>query len=115
MGRVGRRGSVLPRLRSTAAARRRVVRRDAPADALEQAEAAARECDVLLVAGTSAEVYPAAALPMYARQSGAAVVEINTAPTEMSAFADYVLRGPSGVTLPALLSSLGEPGGSGAM
>jgi len=86
-----------------------------PAEALEQAEAAARECDVLLVAGTSAEVYPAAALPMYARQSGAAVVEINTAPTEMSALADYMLRGPSGVVLPALLASLGAPGGSGAM
>ena len=86
-----------------------------PADALEQAEAAARECDLLLVAGTSAEVYPAAALPTYARQSGATVVEINTAPTELSVLADYVIRGPSGVVLPALLASLAAPGGSGAM
>jgi NAD-dependent deacetylase len=76
-----------------------------PADALATAEHAARECDVLLVAGTSAEVYPAAALPEYARRSGATIVEINTTPTALSATADYVLRGPSGIVLPALVAA----------
>jgi len=84
-----------------------------PADALAQAEAAARECDMLLVIGTSAEVYPAAALPASARASGATVVEINPHATPLSARVDYALRGPSGAVLPALLASL-EAGGSGA-
>ena len=77
-----------------------------PPDALEQAEAAARECDVLLVAGTSAEVYPAAALPGYAQESGAIVVEVNPNATPLSSTADHVLRGTAGVVLPALVATL---------
>jgi len=85
-----------------------------PAEALARAEETARECDLLLVVGTSAEVYPAAALPIHAREGGALIVEINSAETVLSAGADYVVRGPAGVVLPALLSSLGALGGSGA-
>ena len=77
-----------------------------PEDALAAAEEAARRCDVLLVVGTSAEVYPAAALPDSARASGAIVVEVNPNATALSAAADHVLRGAAGVVLPALLSSL---------
>ena len=40
-----------------------------PAGALERAEAAARDCDLLIVAGTSGEVYPAAAIPESRNQS----------------------------------------------
>ena len=75
-------------------------------DALAAADKAARRCDVLLVVGTSAEVYPAAALPDSARASGAVVVEVNPNATALSAAADHVLRGAAGVVLPALLSSL---------
>ena len=52
-----------------------------PEDALAQAERAARDCDVLLVVGTAAEVYPAAMLPTYARHHGAAIVEVNPTST----------------------------------
>ena len=76
-----------------------------PADALDAAEGAARECDVMIVAGTSAEVYPAAALPRHARASGALVIEVNPTPTGLSDAASYVLRGPSGVVLPALVAA----------
>ncbi len=76
-----------------------------PADALAAAEDAAARCDVLLVAGTSAEVYPAAALPERARRAGARVVEINPAATPMSALAHDTLRGPSGTVLPALVAA----------
>ena len=75
-----------------------------PADALQAAEDAARRCQILLVVGTSAEVYPAAALPGYAKASGAAIVEINPHPTPLSGVADYVLRAPAGVALPALVA-----------
>ncbi len=78
-----------------------------PEDALAAAEEAALRCDVLLVVGTSAEVYPAAALPDSARASGAIVVEVNPNATAFSVAADHVLRGAAGVILPALVSALG--------
>ena len=81
-----------------------------PADALAAAEDAARRCDLLLVVGTSAEVYPAAGLPMLAREGGATVVEINPNPTALSPHVDYALRGPSGTLLPALVGTLSEAG-----
>ena len=77
-----------------------------PAQALATADDAARHCNVLLVVGTSAEVYPAAALPALAQRCGASVVEINPNATPLSATADYVLRGAAGLVLPALLAAL---------
>ena len=76
-----------------------------PDAALREAEDAARRCDVLLVIGTSGEVYPAAALPGYAKQRGARVVEINPGETPLSSLADDRIRAPSGVALPALLAA----------
>ena len=76
-----------------------------PPEPLAHAEEAARHCDVLLVVGTSAEVYPAAALPEHARRGGARVIEINPNETPLTAEADYTLRGPAGSVLPALLAA----------
>jgi NAD-dependent protein deacetylase/lipoamidase len=73
-----------------------------PQDALAAAEDAARQCDLLLVVGTSAEVYPAAALPRQAQAAGACVVEINPQDTPLTAYADFSLRGRAGELLPAL-------------
>ncbi len=77
-----------------------------PELALAAAEDAVRRCRVLLVVGTSTEVYPAAGLPELARRSGALVVEVNPNPTTLSATANYVLRGAAGSVLPALLAEL---------
>jgi NAD-dependent deacetylase len=74
-----------------------------PPDALAAAETMARRCDLMLVIGTSAKVYPAAALPSIAKASGAVVVEINPNATALSPTADYLLRGPAGSVLPALV------------
>jgi NAD-dependent deacetylase len=74
-----------------------------PADALVAAETTARRCDLMLVVGTSAEVYPAAALPSIAKAAGALLIEINPNATELSATADYTLRGPAGSVLPTLV------------
>ena len=82
-----------------------------PADALARAEEEARRADLMIVAGTSAEVYPAAALPRYAKGAGAVLVEVNPHETPLSRFADHVLRAPSGVALPGLVSSAWPVGG----
>jgi NAD-dependent deacetylase len=76
-----------------------------PEDALARAEDAARRAEVMLVVGTSAEVWPAAALPRYAKAAGARVVEVNPEATPLSDVADDVLRAPSGIALPALVAA----------
>lgn len=76
-----------------------------PADALARAEEAARRCEVMLVVGTAAEVYPAAALPQYAKAAGARVVEVNPDATAISRLCDDTLRAPSGAALPALVAA----------
>ena len=68
------------------------------------AEKATRRCDVLLVVGTSAVVYPAAALATVARSSGAKLIEVNTEKTSISDIADCSLTGPAGEILPLILS-----------
>jgi NAD-dependent protein deacetylase/lipoamidase len=73
-----------------------------PAGAFERGAAAAQSCELCFVAGTSAVVYPAAALPEIARAAGAYVVEINPERTPLSDFCDEVLTGKAGEILPLL-------------
>lgn len=67
------------------------------------AEKAVRAAELLLVAGTSAVVYPAASLVPLAKSSGAQVVEINLDETPISDAVDFSLRGASGQILTELL------------
>ena len=72
-------------------------------DAVEKSS----EAELFFSIGTSAIVYPAAALPLTAQRSGAYLVEINVEKTELSRTADEVLLGPSGEILPKLLEKAG--------
>lgn len=74
-----------------------------PVDALAAAEAAVRRAALVVVAGTSGLVYPAAALPDIGRASGAWVVEVNPERTALSDRVDERLEGPSGRILPVLV------------
>jgi len=76
-----------------------------PAGALERADDAARHCDLMIVAGTSAEVYPAAELPRTAMAAGAVVVEVNPSETPLTRLAAYAIAARSGVALPALVAA----------
>jgi NAD-dependent deacetylase len=78
-----------------------------PAEALKRAWRHSMTAEVFLSIGTSGQVYPAAQLVELARGSGAVIVEVNTAPTPLSASADQVLRGPAGVLLPLLAERFG--------
>lgn len=77
-----------------------------PAQAWTRAAEAASSADVFLVIGTSALVWPAASLPLQARQKGARLVEINPVPTPLSEFADLVLTGKAGEILGGLRSRM---------
>jgi NAD-dependent deacetylase len=75
-------------------------------DTLERALTAAAECDVMLVAGTSAVVQPAASLPVIAANSGAVVMEFNIGPTPLTGLARHGFMGKASETLPSLLGAL---------
>jgi NAD-dependent deacetylase len=79
-----------------------------PPGALEAASEAACGADLFLSVGTSSLVYPAAALPHEALESGATLVEINPEETPLTPHADYALRGPAGDVLPRLIRELSE-------
>ncbi|MEZ4702852.1 MAG: NAD-dependent deacylase [Rhodothermales bacterium] len=82
-----------------------------PADATEQAFAAARRADVVLSIGTSGVVFPAAQIPLTGRDHGAYAVEINIEPSAIAGYMDETLIGPAGTVLPELLSALREQAG----
>lgn len=48
-----------------------------PGGAYQSSFEAARQCDVMLVIGTTGEVYPAALIPQEAKEHGAFIIEIN--------------------------------------
>jgi len=77
-----------------------------PPDAMDRASEATTTCDVFLSVGTSTVVYPAARLPMLAKEAGAYVVEVNPDRTPISGNVDEYLAGPAGEVLPAILSAL---------
>jgi len=77
-----------------------------PVAVWEAAERAAREARVLLVIGTSAQVYPAAGLIPLAKRGGAKIVEVNIQRTTASAMADEFHQGPASEIVPGLLASL---------
>lgn len=77
-----------------------------PEAAYREAEEECTQADVLLVAGSSLQVTPAAWLPEVAKGHGAAVVIVNDEPTAMDRVADVILRGRVGKILPDLVSAV---------
>lgn len=77
-----------------------------PQLAWRKAERCATECDLMIAIGTSGHVFPAAALPGLARQSGAKVVEINPIRTQLSNQADLSLRCAAGEALCGLVAAI---------
>jgi NAD-dependent deacetylase len=63
-----------------------------PPAAMARAKALAQEADLFLVLGSSLVVFPAAALPVLAKKSGARLVIVNRQPTELDELADLVVH-----------------------
>lgn len=77
-----------------------------PAATLTAARREARRCDLMLVTGSSLEVYPAAQLPGLAQQTGAKLVFINLSATELDAMAEVVIHADVADILPQLADAL---------
>jgi NAD-dependent deacetylase len=82
-----------------------------PEGVFESASIAASKCELFLTIGTSAVVYPAAGLPLTARNHGAYVVEINTDRTEISHDVNETLLGKAGEIVPQIVSIVEESKG----
>ena len=74
-----------------------------PSDIWKRSRDAVESCDVFLVVGTSAVVYPAASLIPVAASAGAKIIEINVEATAVSRLVNVALTGPAGEILPKLL------------
>jgi len=75
-----------------------------PQDVWQDAIVQASSCDVMIVVGTSLAVSPANLLPVYAKQNGATVIEVNPEETPMSASMDLSIRSSAAKALPDLIS-----------
>lgn len=72
----------------------------------EEAFHRARNCDLMIVIGSSLVVQPAAAIPLEARESGAKLVIINRDPTYHDSYADVVIHGSAGEVMSKILNRL---------
>jgi NAD-dependent deacetylase len=74
-----------------------------PEEAYKRALLESRTCDLMLAVGTSLQVYPAAYLPVVAKQRGARLAIINMEPTPLDDVADAVIQAKAGEALPAIV------------
>jgi NAD-dependent deacetylase len=73
---------------------------------LSQAFAQAEKCDFFLAVGSSLVVYPAADIPLRAKQKGATLAIINKERTPLDDVADYVIHEEAGKALPQIVQRL---------
>jgi len=83
-----------------------------PPDVAERSIEEVEKCDLMLICGTSAVVYPFASLPVMLKQrrgsAKAAIVEINAEPTPLTreGISDYLIQGKTGQILPQLVDEV---------
>jgi NAD-dependent deacetylase len=71
------------------------------------AYAAATQCDLMVVIGSSLVVYPAAGIPEVAARSGADLVIVNREPTPLDALAAVLVHGAAGESMGRMLEAAG--------
>jgi NAD-dependent deacetylase len=74
-----------------------------PKQALEESVRWSRTSDLFIVIGSSLVVYPAALMPIYAKESGATLVIINNTSTNLDSEADIIANGSAGEVMEKIL------------
>ena len=77
-----------------------------PEKETREAEKRSAGCDLFLVAGSSLVVYPAAQMPVIAKDNGAKLVIINLTPTPHDQYADIVIHEKIGETLSQIVEQV---------
>lgn len=78
-----------------------------PLRVFNAATAEVQQCDLILIAGSSLEVQPAADLPFRAVHNGARAIVVNYQATELDVLADVVIHEDVTEVLPRLVDALG--------
>lgn len=80
-----------------------------PVEAYQKGVNEVETCDLMLIVGTSAVVYPAANLPFVAKKNDAKIVDINLEKTNVSRLlSDYTITAKAGEILPAIVEKVKE-------
>jgi len=96
-----------------------------PSDVMEESEKEASRCDLMLICGTSAVVYPFANLPRMARlhsgrvvtgldvmghETNVKIIEVNADPTPLTheGISDYLIQGRTGEILPRIVEEVNK-------
>lgn len=77
-----------------------------PRDVLAQCADHSARADLVIVAGTSATVYPAAGFALEVKERGGRLIEVNLYESEITPLCDASLRGGSAVVLPRLVREI---------
>ncbi|MCC7117240.1 MAG: NAD-dependent deacylase [Anaerolineales bacterium] len=77
-----------------------------PQAAWMKAQTAARQCDLMIVIGSSLEVLPVAGLPMQALERGAHLAIVNHTPTYLNVRADVVFDQDVSLVIPAIVEKV---------
>jgi NAD-dependent deacetylase len=79
-----------------------------PIDVLNMCAEHSARADLVIVAGTSATVYPAAGFALEVKQRGGILIEVNLYDSEITRICDVSLRGGSADVIPRLVIAVGE-------
>jgi NAD-dependent deacetylase len=77
-----------------------------PPDVLRGCYEAVERADCMIVAGTSATVFPAAEFPFEVLRRGGSVIEVNPCESDLTPVATVSLRGPGGAVLSRLVAEV---------
>ncbi len=77
-----------------------------PYKQVQLAKDAIKKCDLMIVIGSSLEVYPASDLPILAHRNNAKIIIINLQSTHLDQIADIIIRDDVAITLPAIMKQL---------
>jgi NAD-dependent deacetylase len=77
-----------------------------PEETLANATNRSRTCDLIIVIGSSLVVYPAAYMPLYAKDAGAKLVIINNDPTPYDSIADVIINDSAGEVMEKIVGEV---------
>jgi len=77
-----------------------------PVKETREAEARSAACDLFLAIGSSLVVYPAAQMPLIAKESGAKLIILNLTPTPHDRYADLVIDEKIGETMSEIVEQV---------
>lgn len=82
-----------------------------PGEAMTRAHETAESTPVMLVIGTSANVTPAASIPVVAKRAGARIIEVNPEKTGLTdTISDVFIQAGAGMAMPELVETLRKMG-----